>query len=564
MAFSSTDWTIDYTNKTIGNDDSATGTNLPAAYGDNTYVGDILEWFQWLAGEFAATSQMDDAYGIVSDTPVVYRFLEGWTFAHANDFKYLSGGSVEDPIGSGTATADSFWSNVYSIGSQTEGTQIYMIQEDSEVTPWWITGNIDVLVLVKDTGVWKASDDVSGSATDGGIWLYAREFGDEYDHNFGDISGGRNPVGINTSKDGNNDSGELYITVASSTNFTVGSFVEGGTSGAVGKIEKVVGSDIYLNAVRGGPFQISETIIEYSDRELQSALDGSTTNDGATAFTDVVAGYTIVDPDFADISRDLNNGDGLQPYKVDVDGNGATMKEHYEYLKYLVRYASSSTINGDEGQEYRSALEGTYSDVKKAPFGTLAGTTFYGARGVWLSDYTTADFVLVDADGDIQSPPDYQTVTASHTNLSGTNVFVAEITASGGTIIKDQYTFNHTSSDATHLEVNEVIDINKTPQAGIVRVGDTQYVYTSYTGKIFTVTTDPTGESDTADTYVPLLDVVADASTEQSDNIIYSGTPFWCRTVTRKYGFKPYSQDTQFGANGLPFTPILANDPQAT
>lgn len=564
MSFTSTDWSIDYVNKEINNDDAGTGNWLPAAFGDNTHVGPILEWFQWLAAEFAATAQMDDPYGIVSDTPTVYKFLNGWTFGHADCFKYLEGGSIEDPSGSGTATADSLWSNVYSIGAQTAGTQIYMIQNDAEVTPWWITGNVDILVLVKDTGSWIASDDTGGTPVDGAIWLYAREFGDEYDHNYGDLSGGRSPVGINTAKDTNNDSGELYLSVASSTNFTVGSFVEGGTSGAVGKIEKVVSNDIYLNAVRGGPFVISETIIEYSDRELQNVLDGSTTNSGSTAFTNVVAGYTLVDPAFADIERDLNNGDGAQTYKMDVDGNGATMKEHYEWLKWICRYASTTTINSDDGQEYRSAIEGTYAEVKKAPFGTLAGTTFYGARGLWLSDYAAADFVLTDADGTLQAPPDYQKVTASHTSLSGTNVFVAEITADGGTIIKNQYTYDDVSSDATHLHVNETIDINKTPQTGIVRVGDTQYVYTSYTGLIFTVTSDPTGETDGADTYVPLLDVLADAASEQSDNIIYSGTPFWCRTVTRKYGFKPFTQDAQFAATGLPFTPILATDPQAT
>lgn len=564
MAFTSTDWSINYTTKKVTNDDSGTGDWLPSTFGDNTHIGPILEFFQWLAGEFAATAQMDDSYGIVSDTPTVYKWLNGWTFGHADDFKYLEGGSIEDPSGSGTATADSFWSNTYSIGAQTDGTQIYMIQNDAEVTPWWITGNIDILVLVKDTGVWIQSDDTEGTPTNGGIWLYAREFGDEFDHNFGDISGGRNPVGINTAKDNNNDSGELYLSVVSSTNFTVGEFVKGGTSGAVGKIEKVVSNDIYLNAVRGGPFVISETIIEYDDRECQTALDGSTTNSGVTAYTDVVAGYGYPTPVFGDINRDLNNGNGSQPYKVDVDGNGSDMKHHYEYLKYLCRYGSTTQINSDDGQEYRSCIEGTYAEVKKAPFGTLAGTTFYGARGVWLSDYATADFVLIDADGDTQSPPDYQKVTASHTNLSGCNVFVAELTGDGGTIIKNQYLFDQPSSDATHLHVTTDININKTPQTGVVRIGDNQYTYTSFTGKIFTVTSDPTGEANNADTYVPLLDVLANAAQELSDNIIYSGTPFWCRTVTRKYGFKPFTQDTQFSSNGLPFTPILANDPQAT
>lgn len=640
MSFTSTDWAIDYDAQTVTNDDSGTGDWLPAAFGDNTHVGPILDFFQWLAAEFAATSQMDDDYGIESQTPTVFKWLSGWTFGHADDFKYLEGGSIEDPSGSGTTTADSLWANLYSIGDQEEGTQLALYQDDSEVTPWWITGNLDILVLVKDTGAWVQSDNTAGTPTDGGLWIYARETGDFFDHNFADLSGGgRSPIGINTAPDGNNTSGELYLSLTSATNFTVGSFVVGGTSGAVGKIISVSSNDIYLNAVRGGPFVISETIVEYDDRELQTIGDGSTTNDGTTAFTNVVAGYTDILYAFVTITftggttgsgpytigetvtqtgsgatgkfaaevsnalfleevtgtfnatglltggssgaeytptgtagateadMDLNNGAGVQPYNCFVDLASRPVDEWYEYSKYITRYGSTSTtfqVNGDDGQEYRSAIEGTYAEVKVAPFGTLAGSTYYGARGIWVTDYTIADFVLKDADNVTQAPPDYQKVTASHTSLSGTNVFVAELTGDGGTIIKDQYVYDDTPSDATHLHVTLDIDINKTPQSGVVRVGDTQYVYTSFTGKIFTVTSDPTGETDASDVYVPLLDVLADAASEQSDNIIYSGTPFWCRTVTRKYGYKPFTQDAQFGATGLPFTPILATDPQAT
>ena len=63
--------------------------------------------------------------------------------------------------------------------------------------------------------------------------------------------------------------------------------------------------------------------------------------------------------------------------------------------------------------------------------------------------------------------------------------------------------------------------------------------------------------------FVPLLDLLADAASEQSANIIYTGS-FPVRTVVRKYGFKPYTADTTFGANGLTFSPILTDDPQAT
>jgi hypothetical protein len=555
MAFSSTHWTINYTAKTVTNNDSGTGNNLPAAFGDNTYVGTVLEFFQWLAAEFAASAQMDDPYAFVSDTPTVFRWVNGWSFGHSDDYKYLEGGSVESSDG------NDLWSNLYSIGSQTVGTQIYLVQNDAEITPWWITGNVDILVHVKTGGTFIQSDNTAGVATDGGVWLYAREFGDTYDHGFADLSGGgRNPLGINTALDSGNKSGELYLSATSATGFSVGKFVAGGTSGAVGKIAKITGDDIYLNAVRGGPFVISETLTEYNDRELQSVTGQSTTNDGTTAFTNVVAGYSDITDTFGTISRDLNNGNGSNNYDVEIDGAGRSMTEIYEWLKYLVRYGSTGatyTVNGDDGQEYRSAIEGTYTDVKVAPFGTLAGTTFYGARGVWVTNYLSADFVLIDSSGTEQAPPNYQKVLASHPSLSGCRVFVAE--ESGGLPIKNQYTINSVTTNS--ITATAAIDINKVPQSGSLRVGDTIYTYTSFSGSVFSgVSPDPTGE--TGDFYVPLLDVLADATSEQSDNIIYNADISVITTV-RKYGFKDYSVVTTFGSTGLSFSPVLTDDPQA-
>lgn len=566
MAFSSSDWTISYVNKTVTNNDSGTGNNIPFVLGTYAKVGPILEFFQWLATEFATSSQMDDTYPIESQTPTVYKWLNGWTFGHADDFKYLNGGSIEDPLGSGTTTADSLWSNMYSIGSQEVGTQLYMAQNSTvEASPWWISGNIDILVLVKDTGVWTQSDDTSGTPTNGGVWVYAREMGDTFDHNFGDLSGGgRNPIGINTGPDSGNKSGDMYVTVSgTSGTWTVGSFLSDDVTGATGKITKVIGNDIYLNAVRGGVMTGTNACTEYTDRELQTAGDATATISSAT---DVIAGLSGITDTFGTISRDLNNGNGSLNYDVEINANTESMSDMYQWLKYICRYGSSGatyTVNSDDGQEYRAASEGTYKDVKVAPFGTLAGTTFYGARGVWITNGADSDFVLIAADNSEQSPPNYQKVIATHASLSGTYIFVAEISA--GDIVKDQYTYNDTGSNATTLAVNEVIDINKTPQSGVVRIGDNKYPYTAYdsAGKTFTVTVDPTAETDAADTYVPLLDLLADAGTEQSDDIIY-GSPISVRTSVRQYGYKPYDVDTSFTSAGLSFNPILADDPQAT
>lgn len=487
MAFNSTDWTIDYGAKTVVNNDSGIGTNLPSNLGNYSKVGTVLEFFQWLAAEFASSSQMDDDYAFVSDTPTVYRWVNDWAFGNgAEDFKYLQGGSVE------SSDADDFWSNVYTIGTQTAGTVIYLIQNDTEVPAWWIDGNIDILVQVKSGGAWIQSVNTAGVLTNGGIWLYAREFQDLYDHAFVDISGGTTPAGVNTSVDSANQTA-------------------------------------------------SGTVATYSDISIT----------------------------FGTISRDLNNGNGAVNYDVEIDCAGRPMTEVYEYLKYVTSYDFDIPLNGDDGKEYRSANEGTYSEIKVAPFGTIAGGTLFAARGVWLTNYSAAEFVLIDASGTTQSPPNYQKVTVNHPDLAGqessdgsVTVFVAEV--SGGNVIKNQYTID--SVTANTIVATAPVDINKVPQSGVVRIGDARYDYTGYSGSTFTgVTPDPTGE--TGDFYVPLLDLeaadIVAVTTKQSDNVIYSGD-IPVRTVVRRYGSKPYTADTTFGSAGLTFSPIITDDPQAT
>lgn len=609
------DWTINYTAKTVTHTAGAT-------------VYTMLAYFQWLAAEFAATAQMDDDYGIQSDTPTVYKWINGWAFGTpATDYKYLKGGSIE------SSDANEAWSNLYSIGSQEGGTQLYLVQNEAEITPWWGAGNIDILVLVKTGGAWIQSDDTTGTPTNGGVWVYARETDYEYDHNFVNLSGlGRNPVGINNANDlGYDGTGDIYLDVASSTGFDAGNYVEGLTSGATARINYVDGSNhyLYLTMVEGGPFSISETIQESLTRGGAST-GTTTTNHATTAELDAVRGYSDVkflhvQRNFtggttaggpfqlgetitqtgtgatgkfiheatstlyieetagafngtglltggvsgatytptgtaaaASITKDLNNGNGAQPYNVVVNCATRAVTPVYQYGKYITRHNAGTTINSDAGEEYRSASEGTYVDVKKAPYGTLAGGTIFGARGVWLENYAAADFSLTDANGVVQDPPNYQKVIATHASLIGCNVFVAEISA--GSIVKNQYTI--LSVTATTIQATASININKVPQSGSLRVGDTKFAYTGFSGDTFTgVTPNPTGQ--TGDFYVPLLDVTADTTTEQSDNIIYSA-PFDVRTTVRKYGFKPYDVDTSFGATGLPFSPILPPDPQAT
>lgn len=528
----SDDFSIDYDAKTVTHDSGTT-------------VYTVLDFFKWLAGVFAQSAQMDDDYAFVSDTPTVYRWVSGWAMGDDTSYQYLKGGSIESSDG------NELWSNLYSIGDQFRSSFIYVIQDSDEISPWWSPGNIDILIKVKDAGL---------LIDNGNVLVMSRDTDGEFDHNSVDLSGaGRNPVGINTKEDLNYKStGDVYLDVDTVTGFDIGNYVKGVTSLATGRIQYIdtPNTRLYLVMVEG-TFQTSETINETLTRG--GAGTGATaTNDSTNASVDVIAGYTNISITFGDITRDLNNGNGGQPYKVEIDCGGRTVAQVYQYLKYIARHNSTTTINADTGEEYRSANQGVYSDVKAAPFGTFAGGTFFGARGVWLLNYATAAFQLTDGNNVVQSPPNYQKVTASHDNLNGCCVFVAEI--SGGALVKNQYTIDTATSNT--IVVTTTININKTPQSGKLRVGDVQYAYTSFSSSTFSgVTPDPTGV--TGSLYVPLIDVTADATSEQGGDIIYSA-PITVRINVRKYGFKPFTQDTNFGANGLTFSPILTTDPQAT
>jgi hypothetical protein len=509
-----------------------------------TTVYTVLQFFQWLAAKFAAEAQMDDDYPFVSDTPQVYRWVNGWAMGDETSYQFLKGGSVE------SSDAQKLFSNLYSIGDQFRNSMIYIIQNEAEVTPWWSPGNIDILIKVKD-----------GSLIDSGnVLVMSRDTDGLYDHNVTNLAGGgRNPVGVNTFEDLNyKETGDIYLTVSATTGFDIGNYAYGNTSAASGRIQyvDVANNRLYLCQVEG-TFLISETIKERTSR---TAGDTGTTatNDGTNAEIEVIRGYDDITITFGDISRDLNNGSGMQPYKVEIDCAGRTMVQVYQYLKYVCAHNSSSTLNSDAGEEYRSALEGTYTEVKQAPFGTFAGGTFFGARGVWVKNYSAATFQLIDADGDQQLPPNYQKASCSHASLSGCQVLIVE--RSGATIIKNQYTIQGVTSNS--ITVTAPINANKTPQVGTLRVGDSKFAYTSFSGAVFSgVTPDPTGK--TGDLYVPLLDLLADAAIEQSDNIIYT-TPFDVRARVRKYGFKDFTLDTAFGSGGVAVTAILQADPQAT
>ena len=185
----------------------------------------VNELYSWIQGEFDELSAMNDQIAMKALTPTVYQWQNGWILitgggASGNGYEFLSGGSIESDDG------DDLWANLYSIGTQVGGTNIYIIQDGSKLTQWWGTDNIDILLQVKGGGTFIDSGDVR---------VFGREFGDNYDHN--DVAlagGGRNVVGINTADDSNNNTAAATVSAYGlSWNFGTSAFDLNNGAGAV-------------------------------------------------------------------------------------------------------------------------------------------------------------------------------------------------------------------------------------------------------------------------------------------------------------------------------------------
>jgi hypothetical protein len=198
------DWTINYGTKEISHTSGST-------------VYTCNEMYSWLMDTFDELGQLDDDVPMSAQTPTAYSLINGWAFSADSDYEYLSGGAIND------TTNDDLWANVYTLGTIVAGAQIYIEQDDAEITPWWGTGHIDVLIKVK----------ASGSEIDGGvITLYIRDLGSTFDFFEIDLTaGGRNAVPLATATDANNQTAEGTIATWTDVTITFGSISRDLTNG---------------------------------------------------------------------------------------------------------------------------------------------------------------------------------------------------------------------------------------------------------------------------------------------------------------------------------------------
>jgi hypothetical protein len=289
-------------------------------------------------------------------------------------------------------TGERLWSNVYTLGSIALNTTLTVFQDIAEITPFWDTGHIDRLFLANDGFN-------AGLINDGYLTVYARQYTTVYDHFRSDVAlGGRSPVPLSTFSDTNNLTGYRTFTGSGgSGTFDAGNLIYVGATWATATKKGMLTTDAsgvtplitYYLAGDMTDFAASDAVKEYdpvTGINGDAACTADTpTNTGPAS----MAGVTIT---FGATTYDLGNGNNDRPYDVEIDCNGEMLTDIYEYLKFLTRRGSTTSINGREGQIYKAVGEIKLAyDTQTGGFSegsTITGANS-GATAIIVADHNT-------------------------------------------------------------------------------------------------------------------------------------------------------------------------------
>lgn len=294
-------------------------------------------------------------------------------------------------LSTASTTGETIFSNIYTLGTIVSGTTMDVYQNDAQITPWWSSGHIDILIKVKEASVETDS---------GNITVLARKYGTLYDHYVIDASTGRNPVPLAAFDDGNNDTSEGGFGVEPYTNMTI-------TFGTVqADVDGTGGNEPYDVSIDGGTGTILQ-IYEYL--KYVARTGSSTTLNGANGeyyqsvgdirFTYTTGSGTITQGNT--ITDTTSGATGYITSKIDSTNTLVVTRTHGTFT------AGDNISSGGATGTNISAPE-TISPSKQAPFGTFAGGRFFGARGVYISNMALADannYQLIDSTGTTRTPP---------------------------------------------------------------------------------------------------------------------------------------------------------------
>lgn len=467
-----------------------------------------------------------------------YAWIRPATFGSANNWGGTSGtitvtGGSAASVTQATAavTGESLWANIYTLGTIEDNTHIYIQQNPTGSTPllvaykdttdWWLDGQIDILVNVKEVGT---------EIDEGVITVMARQYSKTYSYYITDLTaGGRNPVPLQTGKDLDNKTGYWTATVASSSGFAVGDVIYVTSTTKKGVITAIATNDIRY-------YLIGDPITNFVNGDtITNGTASSAIGTGPTAYGPAALGTPPV-VTFGTLtaggSYDIDENGTPENYSVVIDCNQNSLANVYEWCKYVTRRGSvvdldsgTQTITGQfyTGSDYRiiyDSLTGSIADgsvvtqvtsgatgtvtnhnttdkiltlrssrgtftttggqirfdvsnyvvvsgsstiaaitpIAAAPFGTFAGGKFFCAPGVVLTDYQAGDA------NNFQLVDDNGTVRVAPTKVTVTvgntraGDKIAVFRLASGDIQKNTYSATvQTGGTATTVIVNEVI-----------------------------------------------------------------------------------------------------------
>jgi len=253
-----------------------------------------------------------------------------------------------------------------------------------------------------------------------------------------------------------------------------------------------------------------------------------------------------------DVTKTLGANTKLFKGQITLSG-GCTVAEAAQYLQYICREASTTTVNSIEGWRYRM-LDVAYDPNSAAPFGSVAGGKWFVARGWWLEGALAGDsqnYQLVSHDGTTMTAPISAAIEAGNL-VAGDSVLVGRNNGTG--FLTNEYTLNGaTTSGGNTCVVNEAIKAD-TPLTGPIRVNGVRYDYTEYNAGTKTFTISGTWgqiHANASPAWVPFLDQTATLDTHSTTYT--SAGNFTGRIRVKRGGaspIKPFNTTFSVGATG--------------
>lgn len=305
---------------------------------------------------FAEADQLDDMIPITAQVKdQQYTLVNSWTIPDLS-MRFIDQGSLQDE------SQDNIWTNLSSLGT-VEGIsdtvfaaispqpQFYLTQAGALVTPFWLTGHINILVKVKTTTLANINNPDGQTLNGGLLTIFNRNYTDTYDHYRSTAIGGVAYIPLSTSNDANNSSGTHTMNYDGETAgpFNVGEII----STAGDTVIAIIASLTDLGTTGTIQYTLMTTANFADDNAFTGAYSGAGANVNGSP-TSLVAGYTDVTFTFGATTQDLNNGNGSRPYDCVINCNNRPLSDVYEYLKYVTRYGSSTSLNGTSGDQYQA------------------------------------------------------------------------------------------------------------------------------------------------------------------------------------------------------------------